>query len=125
MHWNEQAYDLNVMNNVTEQTNSIISERLDQSPYNVTTCIQNSDSQRLDQLRNTRDQPENNADILGELNQDIHEQPQSNADTLNELDQDALHRDFTVCHNKVAQALYWLKSNNRYYAEITIDSEIL
>ncbi|CAG8687202.1 4810_t:CDS:2, partial [Gigaspora rosea] len=32
-------------------------------------------------------------------------------------------KDFTVRRNKVALALYWLKSNNHYYARITIDSE--
>src|SRR3954451_21680777 len=34
-------------------------------------------------------------------------------------------RDFTVRRDKVGNALLWLKSNNRYYKDITIDHEIL
>src|SRR5688572_5573810 len=34
-------------------------------------------------------------------------------------------RDFTVRRNKVANALIWLKLNNHYYEDITIDTEIL
>jgi hypothetical protein len=34
-------------------------------------------------------------------------------------------RDFKVRCNKVARALLWLKGNNHYYADITIDNEIL
>lgn len=34
-------------------------------------------------------------------------------------------RDFRVRHFKVARALIWLKENNRYYSDITIDHEIL
>ncbi|CAG8668030.1 15340_t:CDS:2 [Cetraspora pellucida] len=37
----------------------------------------------------------------------------------------ALFKDFQVCHNKVINALRWLKENNRYYAEITIDKKVL
>ncbi|CAG8509590.1 4776_t:CDS:10, partial [Scutellospora calospora] len=36
-----------------------------------------------------------------------------------------LFRDFNVRRDKVASALYWLKANNIYYADITIDNEIL
>ncbi|EXX58668.1 uncharacterized protein LOC105316640 [Rhizophagus irregularis DAOM 181602=DAOM 197198] len=34
-------------------------------------------------------------------------------------------RDFRVCRNKVIRALNWLKENNRYYADIIIDYEVL
>ena len=34
-------------------------------------------------------------------------------------------RDFKVRRDKVARALLWLKGNNRYYADITIDNEAL
>jgi hypothetical protein len=34
-------------------------------------------------------------------------------------------RDFNVCRDKITQALSWLKINNRYYADIVIDSEML
>ncbi len=34
-------------------------------------------------------------------------------------------RDFKVRHDKVARALLWLKGNNRYYADITINNEAL
>jgi ATP-dependent DNA helicase PIF1 len=34
-------------------------------------------------------------------------------------------RDFNVRRDKVFRALHWLKANNRYYAEIVIDNEIL
>ncbi|CAG8823248.1 16919_t:CDS:2, partial [Gigaspora rosea] len=34
-------------------------------------------------------------------------------------------RDFKICRNKVAYALRWLKANNNYYSEITIDNENL
>src|SRR6266498_3565465 len=34
-------------------------------------------------------------------------------------------RDFRVRHVKVARALIWLKENNRYYSDITIDQEVL
>ncbi|CAG8547344.1 24094_t:CDS:1 [Gigaspora rosea] len=34
-------------------------------------------------------------------------------------------RDFKIRRNKVAQALHWLKANNNYYSEITIDNENL
>ena len=35
------------------------------------------------------------------------------------------YRDFNVRHVKIARALYWLKENNDYYADIIIDNEIL
>ncbi|GES73737.1 uncharacterized protein LOC105316640 [Rhizophagus clarus] len=34
-------------------------------------------------------------------------------------------RDFKVRRNKVARVLLWLKGNNRYYANVTIDNETL
>ncbi|PKC51701.1 hypothetical protein RhiirA1_356316, partial [Rhizophagus irregularis] len=34
-------------------------------------------------------------------------------------------RDFKVRRDKVTQALIWLKQNNRYYANVIIDHEIL
>ena len=34
-------------------------------------------------------------------------------------------RDFTVRRSKVTQALYWLKENNRYYADVVIDEQVL
>jgi len=34
-------------------------------------------------------------------------------------------RDFNVRHVKVAQAFLWLKENNRYYANININNEVL
>ncbi|CAG8781808.1 19739_t:CDS:2, partial [Gigaspora rosea] len=34
-------------------------------------------------------------------------------------------RDFIVCRNVVTNALCWLKANNRYYADIIIDNEVL
>ncbi|RGB26573.1 hypothetical protein C1646_599356, partial [Rhizophagus diaphanus] len=34
-------------------------------------------------------------------------------------------RDFRVRHNKVIRVLNWLKENNRYYADIIIDYEVL
>uniref|UniRef100_U9SRZ5 DUF6570 domain-containing protein n=1 Tax=Rhizophagus irregularis (strain DAOM 181602 / DAOM 197198 / MUCL 43194) TaxID=747089 RepID=U9SRZ5_RHIID len=34
-------------------------------------------------------------------------------------------RDFKVRRDKVTQALIWLKQNNRYYADVIIDHEIL
>src|ERR1043165_4509749 len=34
-------------------------------------------------------------------------------------------RDFKVHHTKVAHALIWLKENNRYYADIIINHEVL
>ena len=34
-------------------------------------------------------------------------------------------REFNVRRNKVAEALVWLKQNNRYYRNITIDNEII
>ncbi|CAG8687584.1 10113_t:CDS:2, partial [Gigaspora rosea] len=37
----------------------------------------------------------------------------------------ASFRDFTVRRNKVACALHWLKTNNRYYNDISIDNEVL
>ncbi|CAG8677365.1 9506_t:CDS:2, partial [Racocetra fulgida] len=37
----------------------------------------------------------------------------------------ASFRDFQVCCEKVTCALMWLKENNHYYAEITIDEEVL
>ena len=35
------------------------------------------------------------------------------------------YRDFNVRRAKIAHALYWLKENNDYYADIIIDNEIL
>ena len=35
------------------------------------------------------------------------------------------HKDFHVRREKVAVALLWLKANNRYYEDITIDDEVL
>lgn len=37
----------------------------------------------------------------------------------------ASFRDFTVRRSKVACALFWLKANNRYYNDISIDDEVL
>ena len=34
-------------------------------------------------------------------------------------------RDFTVRRSKVTRALYWLKENNRYYADVVIDEQVL
>ncbi|RGB24473.1 hypothetical protein C1646_773050 [Rhizophagus diaphanus] len=34
-------------------------------------------------------------------------------------------RDFRVHRNKIIHALNWLKENNRYYADIIIDHEVL
>ncbi|PKY46255.1 hypothetical protein RhiirA4_300765, partial [Rhizophagus irregularis] len=34
-------------------------------------------------------------------------------------------RDFRVCRDKVRKALCWLKENNRYYADIIIDDNVL
>ena len=31
------------------------------------------------------------------------------------------HKNFRVRHSKIVSALYWLKQNNRYYMDITID----
>ena len=34
-------------------------------------------------------------------------------------------RDFNIRHSKVTCALYWLKANNSYYADIVINREVL
>ncbi|CAG8756561.1 5363_t:CDS:2, partial [Racocetra fulgida] len=60
------------------------------------------------------------------------------ATVLNEVEQEFLRkfrtkmtndltafRDFIVHHNIVANALYWLKANNHYYADIIINNEVL
>ncbi|CAB4435573.1 unnamed protein product [Rhizophagus irregularis] len=53
----------------------------------------------------------------------------STLDTLivcrNSAESSTSFRDFTVRHDKVRKALCWLKRNNRYYANIIIDDNVL
>ncbi|MGJ8945966.1 DUF6570 domain-containing protein, partial [Salmonella enterica subsp. enterica serovar Kentucky] len=35
------------------------------------------------------------------------------------------HKDFRVCRSKILCALQWLKRNNRYYQDITLDESAL
>ena len=35
------------------------------------------------------------------------------------------HKDFRVCRSKIVPALYWLKQNNKYYQDITMDKSVV